>query len=96
MLDPKLLRTDPEAVARNLARRGFEWVVSTATTELRHLFTRMGLEPVVLGVADPGVLGEGAAQWGSYYTHQPLVVAGSIEAGMARIGAAKTRAARIC
>ena len=23
MIDPKLLRSDPEAVARNLARRGF-------------------------------------------------------------------------
>ena len=28
MIDPKLLRTDPDAVARNLARRGFELDVS--------------------------------------------------------------------
>ena len=28
MIDPKLLRTDPEAVARNLARRGFTLDVS--------------------------------------------------------------------
>ncbi|HWF99948.1 MAG TPA: serine--tRNA ligase [Steroidobacteraceae bacterium] len=28
MIDPKLLRSDPEAVARNLARRGFSFVVS--------------------------------------------------------------------
>lgn len=69
----------------HLAQSGFEWVVSTATEELRHMFARMKLEPLVLGVADPGVLGTGAAQWGSYYSHHPLVVAGSIEAGMARI-----------
>lgn len=69
----------------HLAAAGFEWVVSTATAELRHLFARMGLEPLVLGIADPTVLGADVVQWGSYYTHHPLVVAGSIEAGMARI-----------
>jgi hypothetical protein len=69
----------------HLADCGFEWVVSTATAELRHLFARMGLEPLVLGVADPAVLGPAIAQWGSYYDHHPLVVAGSIATGMARI-----------
>jgi hypothetical protein len=76
----------------HLAQSGFEWVVSTATAELRHLFARMGLEPLVLGVADPAVLGPGVAQWGSYYAHHPLVVAGSIAAGMARIAPTMTRA----
>jgi hypothetical protein len=70
----------------HLADLGFEWVVSTATAELRNLFARMGLEPLVLGVADPTVLGADVVQWGSYYTHRPLVLAGSIEAGMARLG----------
>jgi hypothetical protein len=69
----------------HLASLGFEWVASTATVELRSLFARMGLEPLVLGEADPLVLGADIAQWGSYYAHRPLVVAGSIEAGMARI-----------
>ena len=69
----------------HLAGRGFEWVVSTATTELRTLFGRMGLEPLVLGTADPRVLGADAAQWGTYYDHHPQVVAGSIVVGMSRI-----------
>jgi hypothetical protein len=71
----------------HLAALGFEWVVSTATAELRNLFARIGLEPLVLGAADPVVLGPDVVQWGSYYTHCPLVVAGSIEAGMARLTA---------
>jgi hypothetical protein len=69
----------------HLADLGFDWVVSTATCELRNLFARIGLEPLVLGVADPTVLGADAVQWGSYYTHRPLVLAGSIEAGMTRL-----------
>jgi hypothetical protein len=56
----------------HLAGQGFEWVVSTLTQELRNLFVRMGVAPLALGVADPAVLGEQAAQWGRYYDHRPL------------------------
>jgi hypothetical protein len=72
-------------LGRHLAAAGFEWVVSTATQELRRLFKRMGLSPAVLGAADPERLGAEAAQWGSYYAHHPMVVAGSISQGMARL-----------
>jgi hypothetical protein len=72
-------------LGRHLAAAGFEWVVSTATRELRHLLRRLGLSPVVLGQADPERLGADAAHWGTYYAHGPLVVAGSIAAGMARL-----------
>jgi AcrR family transcriptional regulator len=61
-----------------LASQGFEWVVSTLTEELRHLFKRLGLVPVALGMADPALLGAEAADWGSYYEHHPLVLAGQI------------------
>lgn len=63
----------------HLAGRGFQWVVSTLTEELRHLFLRLGIAPQALGVADPAVLGDEAARWGSYYDHQPVVLAGAIE-----------------
>jgi len=75
----------------HLAGRGFEWVVSTLTQELRNLFVRMGMAPLALGVADPAVLGDDAAPWGSYYDHRPLVLAGRLDAALqmlARRGAA--------
>lgn len=61
-----------------LAQAGFDWVVSTLTQELRHLFVRMGVAPMALGYADPALLGEAAADWGCYYDHQPVVLAGQI------------------
>ncbi len=66
----------------HLAGQGFEWVVSTLTQELRNLFVRMGVAPLALGVADPAVLGDQAAQWGSYYDHRPLVLAGRLDAAL--------------
>lgn len=73
----------------HLAAAGFEWVVSTATEELRHLFRRLGLSPLVLGSADPWVLGTEAANWGTYYDHRPHVVAGSIALGMSQLTRAR-------
>ena len=63
----------------HLAARGFHWVVGTLTEELRHLFLRLGIAPLALGVADPGVLGADAAAWGRYYDHRPVVLAGQVE-----------------
>lgn len=62
----------------HLASCGFQWVVSTLTEELRHLFLRLGIAPQALGVADPALLGDDAARWGSYYDHHPVVLAGPI------------------
>ena len=63
----------------HLATLGFQWVVSTLTEELRHLFMRLGIAPLALGVADPAVLGAEAVHWGSYYDHRPVVLAGQID-----------------
>lgn len=62
----------------HLAAQGFEWVVSTLTDELRHLFVRIGVKPMALGRADPAALGEDATHWGSYYEHHPVVLAGHL------------------
>jgi hypothetical protein len=62
----------------HLAGCGFQWVVSTLTEELRHLFLRLGIAPQALGMADASMLGEEAARWGSYYDHHPVVLAGAI------------------
>jgi hypothetical protein len=63
----------------HLASLGLEWVVSTLTQELQHLFVRLGITPLALGVADPALLGAAATDWGSYYDHRPVVVAGRID-----------------
>ena len=63
----------------HLAGEGAQWVVSTLTEELRHLFVRLGITPLALGRADPGVLGDTARQWGSYYDHHPVVLAGQVQ-----------------
>lgn len=71
-------------LGRHLVAEGCSWVVSTATGELRSIFGRLGIAPLTLGQADPAVLGDSAARWGSYYTHAPLVLAGEIRANLAR------------
>ena len=62
----------------HLAAQGARWVVSTLTEELRHLFVRIGVTPLALGAADPAVLGDEAADWGRYYEHRPVVLAGHL------------------
>lgn len=71
-------------LGRHLAAQGFRWAVSTATQELRTIFTRMRITPVTLGAADPRVLGDQAASWGTYYEHAPMVLAGEILPNLSR------------
>jgi hypothetical protein len=65
-------------LARHLAQSGYRWVVSTATRELRLLLARLGMRPLALARADPALLGDAAADWGCYYEHEPVVVAGDL------------------
>lgn len=69
----------------HLALENFRWVVGTLTTELRHLFVRIGVAPTVLGKADPAVLGDEAVHWGSYYDHLPLVLAGRLDEALRQL-----------
>lgn len=69
-------------LARHLHRLGYEWVVFTATRELRNTFQRLGLSPLSLDRADPARLADGAANWGSYYANDPIVMAGRISHGV--------------
>lgn len=69
-------------LARHLHRLGYGWVVFTATRELRNSFRHLGLHPLRLARADPARLPDGGASWGSYYEHDPLVMAGRIARGI--------------
>jgi hypothetical protein len=66
-------------LAHHLAVEGALWVVSTLTEELRHLFVRLGVTPLALGRADAQALGDAASEWGSYYEHHPVVLAGQVQ-----------------
>lgn len=66
-------------LGHHLAAEGAQWVVGTLTEELRHLFVRLGITPQALGRADPAALGDDARQWGSYYDHHPVVLAGQMQ-----------------
>lgn len=72
-------------LAHHLNQLGYEWVVFTATRELIGIFRRVGLPPLALAQADPGRLGEQAADWGTYYDSQPVVVAGRIRLALDKV-----------
>jgi hypothetical protein len=80
------------ALGPHLAAAGYLWVVSTLTQELRHLFLRLGIAPLALGVADPALLGEEAASWGSYYDHAPVVLAGQLDLALQALARRGARA----
>jgi hypothetical protein len=65
-----------------LQSKGVIWIVSTVTRELRHLFARMGIAPLALGAADAGCLGDDVKDWGSYYAHEPVVLAVQLQIAM--------------
>lgn len=73
----------------HLLEEGYVWVVSTATRELRQLLGRMGITPCALGAADPRALGAEQAQWGRYYEHDPVILAGRLAQAMRRLSMAR-------
>ncbi|MBC5784895.1 thermostable hemolysin [Ramlibacter sp. USB13] len=75
----------------HLAQQRFRWAVATLTRELLLLFSRLGIVPFALAPADPGRLGREAAQWGSYYQHEPVVLAGEIQPALRRLARRQLR-----
>jgi hypothetical protein len=69
-------------LARHLHRLGYRWVAFTATRALRNTFYRLGLRPLRLTRADPARLADGGSSWGTYYDHDPVVMAGKISLGL--------------
>lgn len=65
-----------------LQSKGVIWIVSTVTRELRHLFVRMGIAPLALGAADASCLGRDVKDWGTYYAHEPVVLAVQLQIAM--------------
>jgi hypothetical protein len=62
-----------------LNQAGFEWGVFTATRTVRHLFSRLGLVLIDLRPANPNCLEDRGQSWGTYYEHEPRVMASSVQ-----------------
>ena len=61
---------------------GVEWLVFSLTGTLRHLFTRAGVELLDLGPAQSSRLAQSDNDWGSYYQHDPRVMAARLTSGL--------------
>jgi hypothetical protein len=79
------------AVTARLYRAGYRWAVITGVRPVRKAFRRLGLDLTPLTIADPARLGpDTLTDWGTYYAHGPVVLAGDIRAGHLHL----TRSAR--
>jgi thermostable hemolysin len=76
-----------KALAPLLLNAGFSWVVFTGADTVMNVFRYLQLEPHVLCPADPLLLGDERHDWGTYYDHNPQVMAGRLRDGVAKLGA---------
>ena len=73
------------ALAVHLSNSDVEWVASTVTAELRQLVVRLGLGAVALASARRERLGVDGDSWGSYFDHDPIVMAGHLPTALRRL-----------
>lgn len=69
------------ALCQLLHQYHFSWIVFTGTKKIRNTFYRLNLHPILLMPADPSRLGNAALEWGEYYQHDPLLMAGELAGG---------------
>jgi hypothetical protein len=75
---PGFARSFVPEVGRHLVANEYRWVVFTATREVRNLLRRLCFKGYSLAPAARARLAGGGAAWGSYYAHEPRVIAGCI------------------
>ncbi len=61
---------------------GFTWVVFTGADTVVTVFKRLRLYPEPLCAADKMMLGDEQENWGTYYDHNPVVMAGRLLDGI--------------
>jgi hypothetical protein len=66
------------ALSGLLQGKGADWVVFTATPTLLNSFSRMGLHPYALSLANREAVDDSSGDWGRYYEQAPIVVAGNV------------------
>jgi hypothetical protein len=72
-------------LAAYLRQQNLAYAVVTATRSLRRSFALFGFDFVELASADPSVLPDSGASWGSYYKNDPKVLVGAILPGFSRL-----------
>jgi hypothetical protein len=85
LADPGQARWVIASTTAFLAASGCRWVLFTATRPVANAFRRLGLRPVPLAPADTARLPDGGSSWGRYYDAGPVVYAGDILAGLAKL-----------
>ncbi len=81
------------ALVPHLTSAGFSWAVFTGADTVMNVFRSLGLAPRALCPANPLSLGEARYDWGTYYDHNPHVMAGRIADGALARGARAPRCA---
>lgn len=69
----------------HLIAEGFAWAVFTGNDAVRNLFQRLHLLPFAICSADAELLQETGDDWGTYYEHHPIVMAGRLNDGASAI-----------
>jgi len=70
------------ALVPALLDRGYAWVVFTGADTVRNVFKHLKLQPQALCIANKALLGAAQQDWGSYYDHHPIVMAGRLLDGV--------------
>lgn len=79
------------ALIPHLIDAGFGWVVMTGADTVRNVFGRLRLFPHAICAADQRLLGADRDDWGTYYDHHPIVMAGRLADAVHALGAASRR-----
>ena len=82
------------ALVPHLTNAGFSWVVFTGADTVMSVFRLLGLAPRALCPANPLLLGDARHDWGTYYAHNPHVLAGRIADGALARGSREPRRAQ--
>ena len=67
-----------------LHEAGIRWVVCTATPQVQAMLGKLQFPSQTICTADPDVLGDKQADWGSYYASRPDVIVGDVELAVKR------------
>jgi hypothetical protein len=65
------------AMTQVLHEAGFQWLIFTATHQVKKIINKMGFNPIELCEADANKLSN-KSNWGSYYENNPSVLAGNL------------------
>ena len=69
-------------MVETLVSLGYKWCIFTAIGPLHALMKRLGLYPTLIAEANPNNIPNVEHTWGTYYKHQPRIMAGNLQQGL--------------